>query len=359
MASVDIDALSAREIKERLTAARVDFSDCFEKRELVKRLRDHCRALDDDKVQEVKALANSAFSRGGFALAIRYYTEALSLCGDDDSSEVAAQLRSNRAIALLKLNQVAHARTEAEECTKRAPWFAKGYLRLAAAAARLRHPLAAARACVAGLAALEQQGEQRKGKHTDSDQPEQPASRAPAYPSLSAEGREGGAEARAGGGEDRAGDARPTPDERLRADLQELLDEQLGILGWSGEQLEHLACSSEQLPHCSSELLPHLAQPLPDARAGASYQACTLATGDVVPASCLLVDELTDDVLAQVFAHYLSPVQVCLVARTCRILRGLCNFGSKSAKIWQGVCSRLWPRQSDHLVLAPRRPLHL
>ena len=58
MASVDIDALSAREIKERLTAARVDFSDCFEKRELVKRLRDHCRALDDDKVQEVKALAN-------------------------------------------------------------------------------------------------------------------------------------------------------------------------------------------------------------------------------------------------------------------------------------------------------------
>ncbi len=58
MASDDIDALSAREIKQRLTAARVDFSDCFEKRELVKRLRDHCRALDDDKVQEVKALAN-------------------------------------------------------------------------------------------------------------------------------------------------------------------------------------------------------------------------------------------------------------------------------------------------------------
>ena len=95
---------------------------------------------------------------------------------------------------------------------------------------------------------------------------------------------------------------------------QELLDEQLGILGWSGEQLEHLACSSEQLPHCSSELLPHLAQPLPDARAGASYQACTLATGDVVPASCLLVDELTDDVLAQVcFVRTTAPpLQVAL-----------------------------------------------
>jgi len=132
-----------------------------------------------------------------------------------------------------RLRQVAHARTEAEECTKRAPWFAKGYLRLAAAAARLRHPLAAARACVAGLAALEQQGEQRKGKHTDSDQPEQPASRAPAYPSLSAEGREGGAEARAGGGEDRAGDARPTPDERLRADLQ-VLRGVWGGVGWGG-----------------------------------------------------------------------------------------------------------------------------
>jgi len=50
----------------------------------------------------------SAFSRGGFALAIRYYTQALRLCGDGESysSEVAAQLRSNRAIALLKLNQV-------------------------------------------------------------------------------------------------------------------------------------------------------------------------------------------------------------------------------------------------------------
>ena len=94
----------------------------------------------------------------------------------------------------------------------------------------------------------------------------------------------------------------------------QLLDEQLGILGWSGEQLEHLACSSEQLPHCSSELLPHLAQPLPDARAGASYQACTLATGDVVPASCLLVDELTDDVLAQVcFVRTTAPpLQVAL-----------------------------------------------
>ena len=58
MASLDLDALSAREIKERLAAARVDFSDCFEKQELVKRLREHFRALDVDKVQEVKALAN-------------------------------------------------------------------------------------------------------------------------------------------------------------------------------------------------------------------------------------------------------------------------------------------------------------
>ena len=120
------------------------------------------------------------------------------------------------------MRQVAHARTEAEECTQRAPWFAKGYLRLASAAARLRDPLAAARACVAGLAALEQQREQDKGKHKDLDQPEQPASRAPAHPSPSGEGGKGGAEAGAGGGGDRAGDARPTPDERLRADLQVL-----------------------------------------------------------------------------------------------------------------------------------------
>ena len=53
-----IDKWSAREIKEKLTAARVDFSDCFEKSDLVRRLRTHLQAQDEDKVQEVKALAN-------------------------------------------------------------------------------------------------------------------------------------------------------------------------------------------------------------------------------------------------------------------------------------------------------------
>ena len=85
-----LDTMSAREIKERLAAARVDFSDCFEKSELVKRLRQHREAEAAERVQEVKALANSAFSRGGYALAIRFYTEALDLCAHDD---VAAQLQ--------------------------------------------------------------------------------------------------------------------------------------------------------------------------------------------------------------------------------------------------------------------------
>lgn len=88
-----LDTLSAREIKEQLAAARVDFSDCFEKSELVKRLRLHRKTEAAARVQEVKALANSAFLRGGYALAIRFYTEALDLCTDDEESEIAAQLQ--------------------------------------------------------------------------------------------------------------------------------------------------------------------------------------------------------------------------------------------------------------------------
>jgi hypothetical protein len=57
-----LDALGAREIKELLTAARVDFADCFEKSELVKRLRQHRQAESADKVQLVKALANRSRS---------------------------------------------------------------------------------------------------------------------------------------------------------------------------------------------------------------------------------------------------------------------------------------------------------
>ena len=62
MAERDIDALGAREIKELLTAARVDFTDCFEKSELVKRLRQHRQAESAEKVQWVKALANRSRS---------------------------------------------------------------------------------------------------------------------------------------------------------------------------------------------------------------------------------------------------------------------------------------------------------
>ncbi len=120
--------------------------------------------------------------------------------------------------------QVAQARAEAEECTRRAPWFAKGYLRLSTAAARLRDPLAAARACVAGLAALQEQMEKDKGKRKDERKDEHPKdehpdSRAPSHPSHD----DGGGGGSSSGAPSSNACAPPTsPHERLRADLQVL-----------------------------------------------------------------------------------------------------------------------------------------
>ena len=47
----DIETLSAREIKEQLAAARVEYTDCFEKADLVRRLRKYRQMLEEDKVQ--------------------------------------------------------------------------------------------------------------------------------------------------------------------------------------------------------------------------------------------------------------------------------------------------------------------
>ncbi len=114
-----------------------------------------------------------------------------------------------------------------------------------------------------------------------------------------------------------------------------LLESQLNVLGCTVQQLE------QHVLHVQLKRMPQ-------GNGGGGGEAVMLATGDVGVSGSML-DELTDDVLAQVLAHYLSPLEVCLVARTCRMLRGLCNFGSKSGKIWQGVCARLWPRQADML----------
>ena len=120
--------------------------------------------------------------------------------------------------------QVAQARADAEECTRRAPWFAKGYLRLSTAAARLRDPLAAARACVAGLTALQKQMEKDKGKRKDerkNEHPkdEHPCSRAPSHAS---HGDGGGGGWSSGAPSSSACAPATSPDERLRADLEVL-----------------------------------------------------------------------------------------------------------------------------------------
>ena len=99
---------------------------------------------------------------------------------------------------------------------------------------------------------------------------------------------------------------------------QAVLEAQLGILRCTAQQLE-------ELEHVPDGRAGSRGADAGDGHAGACWQVsesvCTLATADaVVPPSCLLLDELTDDVLAQVFGHYLSPLQVCLVARWAPVL---------------------------------------
>ena len=314
MAGDNLEFLSTREIKELLQLKRVDFSDCFEKSDLVRRLRNYQEKENEDKVQEIKALANSAFGRGGFALAIRYYTEALVLC--DDSSEVAAQLRSNRSIALLKLDQVAKARWEAEECTRKAPWFSRGYLRLGNAAARQGDYTGAACACLQGLKNLAEAAA---------------TSSSPSPPSAGIEHPSSGGGA-SGGGEPAvdspAAAGAATADVKLRKELEDLLQQQLAVLGWTVETLELnmglRACEQAQSAH----------------RSGMYSQSQLVA-----PAGCKLLEELSEDLIADFLGQYLSAAEICNVAKCCRSLRTLCVFGDKSAKIWLALCERTWAQK--------------
>ena len=147
-----------------LCAAAVDFSDCFERAELIERFRTVQLERSVTDVEQMKAKANAAFKRESYEYAVRLYTEAslaaLALFGVDPGrgrsllvrpcharpahpvpshrlsgrrAYAKVQLLSNRARAYLELCMPLAAMEDAQQCLQLDPSFVKAYHRLAAA----------------------------------------------------------------------------------------------------------------------------------------------------------------------------------------------------------------------------------
>lgn len=147
-----------------LCAAAVDFSDCFERAELIERFRTVQLERSVTDVEQMKAKANAAFKRESYEYAVRLYTEAslaaLALFGVDPGRGrsllvrpcharpahpvpshrlsgrracAKVQLLSNRARAYLELCMPLVAMEDAQQCLQLDPSFVKAYHRLAAA----------------------------------------------------------------------------------------------------------------------------------------------------------------------------------------------------------------------------------
>ena len=135
---------SLREVKAYLSAARVDFSDCFERTELIERFRAVQLERQVTDVEQMKAKANAAFKRQSYEYAVRMYTDAVlatdALHAVDQSRarSLQVQLLSNRSRAYMELGIPLAAMEDAQRCLQLDPAFLKAYHRLAAAHTSLR-----------------------------------------------------------------------------------------------------------------------------------------------------------------------------------------------------------------------------
>ena len=135
------------------------------------------------------------------------------------------------------------------------------------------------------------------------------------------------------------GTAAPPPpqlsgDQKLLQEFDSLLETQLAILGCSVESFPPAGLSGHRHVNSVKQL-------------AGDRDAREPAEGDFsVPVGSKLMEELSEDVIAELLGQYLSPSDICKAAQTCRMLRSICVFGDKSTKIWQAVCERCWPRAS-------------
>ena len=128
-----------KEIKRYLTDNGVDYSDCFERCELVARFQEIRITKEKSAVEALKAKANAAFRRRSTEHAVRLYTDAaVAACALHDIDPAAALnllvlLLANRSQAFLQLHLPSHAICDAEHCVRLDSAYVKGHARLAAA----------------------------------------------------------------------------------------------------------------------------------------------------------------------------------------------------------------------------------
>jgi len=145
--------ISIKEMRAALSAARVDFSDCFELDELRARYDSTITAKAVGEVESLRLKGNGAFKRASFEFAIRLYTRAIAgaeaLPDPAKASELLGPLLCNRSAAHRALRMPAQALADAQMAVRRAPTFAR---------ARVRHAQAlhAVGRNAEALAALEQ-----------------------------------------------------------------------------------------------------------------------------------------------------------------------------------------------------------
>jgi Flp pilus assembly protein TadD len=108
--------------KEETTAAPV---------EEVKNTQQNSEPIDSKvamkKAEEAKKSGNTAFSGGNYQMAIKFFTEAITLMPEEKA------YYSNRSAAYMKLKQLDQAVEDGRKCVELAPKWGKGYSRLASA----------------------------------------------------------------------------------------------------------------------------------------------------------------------------------------------------------------------------------
>lgn len=157
-------SVSVKAAKQFLDERKVDYSDCFERNELLQRFASVKINVDKAIIEKAKMKANGAFKRQSHAASVRLYTEALALtCKLHASDEEGATARmalllANRSMAYLQLALPRQALEDAQLCVHLDAKFMKGHARLAAAclAMGLHEPAATHYARARDLATSEQ-----------------------------------------------------------------------------------------------------------------------------------------------------------------------------------------------------------
>ncbi|EKX34024.1 hypothetical protein GUITHDRAFT_147486, partial [Guillardia theta CCMP2712] len=157
-----VESMPARQLKHELEKLKIDYSDCVEKADLVRKLKKGLLAKREEQVLNSKAAANFAFGRRSYAVAIRHYNDALAACQVEDDDVESNIIRSaepqilcNKSISFLRMNQAILALESAQKSISKFPEFVKGYLRAAAAQSALGKQSAALLLLDTGISILQ------------------------------------------------------------------------------------------------------------------------------------------------------------------------------------------------------------